>query len=51
MQEKTFYRLLLAVLLVCVAVTVAHFAYDVYAYKHCSIIYFIAKEVWGHVAP
>jgi hypothetical protein len=51
MKEKTFYRLLLAVLLVCVAVTVAHFAYDVYAYKHCSIIWFIAKEVWDHVAP
>ena len=44
MNEKTFYRLLLAV-------TAAHFAYDVYAYRHCSIIYFIAKEVWGHAAP
>ena len=50
MKEKTFYRLLLAVLLVCVVVTVAHFAYDIYAYKHCSIIWFIAKEVWDHVA-
>ena len=51
MKEKTFYRLLLAVLLVCVVLTVAHFAYDVYAYKHCSIIWFIAKEVWSHAAP
>lgn len=51
MNEKTFYRLLLALVIVCVAVTAAHFAYDVYAYRHCSIIYFIAKEVWGHGAP
>ena len=51
MNEKTFYRLLLALVIVCVAVTAAHFAYDVYAYRHCSIIYFIAKEVWGHAAP
>ena len=51
MKENTFYRLLLAVLLVCVVVTAAHFAYDVYAYKHCSIIWFIAKEGWDHVAP
>ena len=51
MKKKTFYRLLLAVLIVCVVATAAHFAYDVYAYQHCSIIYFIAREVWGHVAP
>ena len=48
MKEKTFYRLLWAVLIVCLVVTAAHFAYDVYAYDHCSIIYFIAKEVWGN---
>ena len=50
MKEKTFYRVLLIVLIVCICVTVAHFAYDVYAYRHCSIIYFIAKELWPYVS-
>jgi hypothetical protein len=27
-------------------ITLAHFAYAVYAYHHCSIIEFIAKELW-----
>ena len=31
---------------ICLALTVAHFIYAVYAYKHCSIIYFIGKELW-----
>lgn len=46
MKTKTFYIILAVVLAVCVILTVAHLAYAVYAYNHCSIIYFIAKELW-----
>lgn len=37
---------LFAVLGVCLALTAAHLIYTVYAYQHCSIIYFIGKELW-----
>ena len=47
MRERTFYIILFAVIGVCLALTLAHFIYAVYAYQHCSIIYFIAKELWG----
>ena len=47
MNERTFHRLLLALIAVGLAFTVAHFIYAVYAYQHCSIIYFIGKELWG----
>ncbi len=46
MKERTFYTLLIAVTALCLILTVAHFAYAVYAYNHCSIIYFIGKELW-----
>ncbi len=46
MKSKTFLTLLIAVFAVCIALTAAHFAYAAYAYNHCSIIYFIAKELW-----
>lgn len=46
MKEKNFYKILFAVTALCVALTVAHFVYAVYAYNHCSIIYFIGKELW-----
>lgn len=46
MKEKYFRILLLTVLILCIAVTVVHLAYDIYAYGHSSIIYFIAKELW-----
>lgn len=46
MKERTFTRIMIAVILACVLFTLAHFAYAIYAYKHCSIIYFIAKELW-----
>ncbi|MBO5110979.1 MAG: hypothetical protein J6D21_09715 [Clostridia bacterium] len=46
MKERT-YRILLGVVLgLCLAVTVGHLIYAVYAYQHCSIIYFIGKELW-----
>ncbi len=46
MTERTFTKILIAVIAVCLVLTVAHLIYDIYAYQHCSIIYFIAKELW-----
>jgi len=46
MSAKTFVRLLAAVLTICVLATAAHFVYAIDAYQHCSIIYFIGKELW-----
>ncbi len=46
MKEKTFWILLFSVLALCLVLTVAHFIYAIYAYEHCSIIYFIGKELW-----
>ncbi|MBQ6706132.1 MAG: hypothetical protein IJN07_01295 [Clostridia bacterium] len=47
MKDRTFLIVFLSLIGVCLAVTVAHLAYIVYAYEHCSIIYFIGKELWG----
>ena len=47
MSDKCFYRILFGILAVAVIVTIAHFIYAVYAYQHCSIIYFIGEEPWG----
>lgn len=46
MKERTFFVVVLTVIGICLALTVAHFAYAIYAYQHCSIIEFIAKELW-----
>lgn len=46
MKNKTYRILLLATVGVCLALTLAHFAYAAYAYQHCSIIYFVGKELW-----
>ncbi len=46
MSNKIFYRLLIAVLAVSMIATIAHLIYAVDAYQHCSIIYFIGKELW-----
>ena len=46
MKDRTFSIVLLALLGVCVLFTLAHFAYAIYAYQHCSIIEFIAREPW-----
>ena len=46
MSEKTFTRVLIALVAVCLVLTFAHFAWAVYAYQHCSIIEFIARELW-----
>ena len=45
-KEKTYRRILLCILGACLALTAAHIIYAVYAYRHCSIIYFIGKELW-----
>lgn len=46
MKQKTFLGILLAVITVCLVLTLCHLAYCVYAYQHCSIIYFIGEELW-----
>lgn len=46
MKDRTFRIVLWSVLGVCLALTAAHLVYAIYAYQHCSIIYFIAKELW-----
>lgn len=47
MKERTFLILLCVVVGICLALTIAHFLYAIYGYQHCSIIYFIGKELWG----
>jgi len=46
MKSKTFRKLALAVVAVCLIFTIVHTVYAIYAYQHCSIIYFIGKELW-----
>ena len=46
MSDKIFYRLLIAVLAVCMIATIVHLIYTIDAYQHCSIICFIGKELW-----
>lgn len=46
MRDSVFYRLLAAVVCLCIMATLAHFVYVIYAYQHCSIIEFIAGELW-----
>jgi hypothetical protein len=47
MKNNVFLIVFLCVLCLCLAATAAHFIYTVYAYEHCSIIYFIGEEPWG----
>lgn len=46
MKDRTFLIILYTMLGICVLLTIVHFTYAIYAYKHCSIIEFIAKELW-----
>lgn len=46
MKNRLFYGILLTVTVLCLALTAAHFIYAINAYQHCSIIYFIGKELW-----
>ena len=47
MKARTYTIVLCSVIGVCLALTIAHFIYAIYAYRLCSIIYFIGKELWG----
>jgi hypothetical protein len=46
MKNRTFLILLSCLVGLGLLLTVAHFLYVLYAYQHCSIIYFIGKELW-----
>lgn len=46
MKNKLFYIVLLSLLAVCVAITVAHVIYLFTVYPNSSIIYYISKEWW-----
>ena len=46
MKERTFYILLAAVVALGVTVTAALAAYTAYEYENCSIITYIATELW-----
>lgn len=46
MKPRTFTILLMVLIALGLVLTLAHAIYAVYAYQHCSIIYFIAKELW-----
>lgn len=46
MKNKTFLYLLFGLLGVCTVLTVAHLIWAIYAYQHCSIIYFVGRELW-----
>ncbi|MBQ2764472.1 MAG: hypothetical protein IJF43_05495 [Firmicutes bacterium] len=46
MKERTFSIILLLIVSLGLALTIGHLLYDIYAYRHCSIIYFIGKELW-----
>ena len=46
MNNRVFSTILFSVIGVCLALTLAHMIYAIYAYQHCSIIYFIGKELW-----
>lgn len=46
MKDSIFTKILIAVVCICLVLTIAHLIYAVYAYQHCSIIYFIGKELW-----
>ena len=46
MKTDIYTKIIIAVLAICVLLTAAHVIYAVWAYQHCSIIYFIGGELW-----
>ncbi len=46
MSARVFTKMMICVIALCLVLTLAHIIYAVYAYQHCSIIQFIAKELW-----
>ena len=46
MKTDIYTKILIAVLAACIILTAAHVIYAIWAYQHCSIIYFIGGELW-----
>ncbi len=46
MNDRLFLKIFIILLAVCLLATLLHLVYAIYAYQHCSIIYFIGKELW-----
>lgn len=46
MKDKTFNKILYALIAVGFLITAAHIIYATYAYDNSSIIYFVSKELW-----
>ncbi len=46
MKTKTFTKLLIIIISLCLLLTILHFVYACIAYPNASIIYFIGKEIW-----
>ena len=46
MKPRSFCIVFGLLLGVCLLLTVAHFACAVYAYRHASVIQFVARELW-----
>nr|MBQ4320472.1 hypothetical protein [Clostridia bacterium] len=46
MKDRIFIIVLITIVALCLILTAAHMIWAVDAYRHCSIIYFIAKELW-----
>ncbi|MBO4636032.1 MAG: hypothetical protein J5685_02690 [Clostridiales bacterium] len=46
MSDKTFVKIVIAMVVIFTLLTAFHIFYDVYAYKYSSIIYFVSKEIW-----
>jgi len=46
MGRKTFLWVLCVLLALGTVCTAAHVGYAIHAYRHCSIIPFVAKELW-----
>ena len=46
MKERTFIIVLFSVIALCALLTAAHLAWDIWAYNHSSVIYFVSKELW-----
>ena len=46
MNDKSFFKLLLLIVIAGSILTMAHLFYAAYAYEHSSVIYFVSKEYW-----
>lgn len=46
MKDRTFWIVMVSVLGLCLCLTIAHLIWAIVAYQNCSIITFIAGELW-----